>query len=162
MSLLQALDFAAKKHKLQRRKDNTTPYINHPIGVALLLEQAGITDTKVLMAALLHDTIEDTETTFKELENHFGIEVADLVQTLSDDMTLTSEERKKHQVEKMKTASTNTRVIKMADRIYNLRDMGIWPIEKQKVYKYWGRALLASCTNTNPLLEKWLSIESKE
>lgn len=159
MSVLKAVEFAAKKHCLQRRKDNETPYINHTIGVAYLLEQANVNDVSVLQAALLHDTIEDTDTTYEELVSIFGIKVADLVQSVSDDTSLTSDERKLAQVEKMKTASVETRAIKLADRIYNLRDMKLWSKEKQDRYKYWGKELLKVCSNTNPILEEWLKKE---
>ena len=158
MTLLKAVDYAAKKHKLQRRKDNETPYINHTIGVAYLLEQAGISKSEVLQAAILHDTIEDTDTSYEELVLEFGITVANLVKSVTDDTTKTSEERKRAQVEKMKTASVDTRCIKLADRIYNLRDMeNVWTQEKQEKYKYWGRELLSACEGTNSILEQWLN-----
>ena len=72
--LLDALAFAAEKHRLQRRKDaEASPYINHPIALArVLCNEAGVTDTVVLCAALLHDTIEDTNTTAEELRKRFG------------------------------------------------------------------------------------------
>lgn len=94
--LFQALLFAAKKHQTQRRKDaQASPYINHPIAVASILATAGsVTDQATLMAALLHDTVEDTETTFEELEEHFGKEVRDIVGELTDDKTLQKHERK--------------------------------------------------------------------
>jgi guanosine-3',5'-bis(diphosphate) 3'-pyrophosphohydrolase len=82
--LLKAADFAAKKHRNQRRKDVAqTPYINHPIGVAnILTAEGGVEDLAVLQAALLHDTVEDTDTTLQEIEEHFGREVRDLVSIL--------------------------------------------------------------------------------
>ena len=87
---LQALDFAAHKHSNQRRKDPAkTPYINHPIAVAnILLSEAGITDESVLIAALLHDTVEDTDTTFDEIDQRFGTVVRDIVAEVTDDKTL--------------------------------------------------------------------------
>lgn len=99
--LLKAADFAAKKHKNQRRKDSEqSPYINHPIGVAhILTEEGGVKDVSVLITALLHDTVEDTDTSFEEIELHFGREVADLVAEVTDDKSLPYGERKRLQVE---------------------------------------------------------------
>ena len=87
--ILDALGFAAHKHRDQRRKDaGATPYINHPIAVAKLLVECGIDDPVILQAAILHDTIEDTETTREELERQFGDEVAAVVVEVTDDKRL--------------------------------------------------------------------------
>ena len=98
--LLKAADFAAKKHRDQRRKDSArTPYINHPIGVAnILTEEGHVDDLATLQAALLHDTVEDTDTTFEEIEQIFGKEVRDIVDAVTDDKSLPYEERKRLQV----------------------------------------------------------------
>ena len=100
-ALLSVLAFAARKHSGQRRKDPAgTPYINHPIAVAELLARVGrVSDLAALQAAILHDTLEDTETTVQELEAHFGLEVRALVQEMTDDKSLPKEERKRLQVE---------------------------------------------------------------
>src|SRR5512138_2638809 len=84
--LLKALAFAAHKHRDQRRKDaDASPYINHPIALAdVLVNEGGVTDVEVLCAALLHDTVEDTETTPEELEREFGREIAEIVIELTD------------------------------------------------------------------------------
>jgi (p)ppGpp synthase/HD superfamily hydrolase len=89
-SLLGALKFAAQKHSRQRRKDlEATPYINHPITVAEILSRiGGISDLPTLQAAILHDTIEDTDTSARELEHTFGQEVCFFVQELTDDKRL--------------------------------------------------------------------------
>jgi GTP diphosphokinase / guanosine-3',5'-bis(diphosphate) 3'-diphosphatase len=73
-NLLKAIEFASRKHLTQRRKDkDASPYINHPIAVThLLADTGGVTDLVTLMAAVLHDTIEDTKTTAEELEAQFG------------------------------------------------------------------------------------------
>src|SRR5207244_7842625 len=93
---LHALKFAAEKHRNQRRKDaDASPYINHPIAVAAVLAtEAGVTDEATLLAALLHDTVEDTETTVQELQQLFGPVVAALVGEMSDDKSLPKEARK--------------------------------------------------------------------
>src|SRR3954470_22705876 len=85
----RAAAFAAEKHPLLKRKAvEASPYINHPIQVAYILVQADIEDPIVLASALLHDTIEDTETTHDELEIVFGHEIANIVVECSDDKTL--------------------------------------------------------------------------
>ncbi|XP_029431002.1 guanosine-3',5'-bis(diphosphate) 3'-pyrophosphohydrolase MESH1 isoform X1 [Rhinatrema bivittatum] len=123
--LLEAADFAAKKHRSQRRKDpEGTPYINHPIGVARILShEAGVTDTAVLQAALLHDTVEDTDTTFLEIEEKFGKEIRQMVEEVTDDKTLPKRERKRLQIEHARHCSQGARLVKLADKLYNLRDL---------------------------------------
>ncbi|XP_053768374.1 guanosine-3',5'-bis(diphosphate) 3'-pyrophosphohydrolase MESH1 isoform X2 [Desmodus rotundus] len=123
--LLEAADFAARKHRGQRRKDpEGTPYINHPIGVArILTHEAGITDIVVLQAALLHDTVEDTDTTLDEVELHFGAQVRRLVEEVTDDKTLPKLERKRLQVEQAPHSSPGAKLVKLADKLYNLRDL---------------------------------------
>src|SRR5579883_3142358 len=97
--LLKTVAFAAEKHVNQRRKNATkSPYINHPIGVANILSEAGVTDLVTLQGALLHDTVEDTNTTFEEIERTFGKEVCNVVRDVTDDKSLPKEQRKMLQV----------------------------------------------------------------
>ncbi|XP_064373850.1 guanosine-3',5'-bis(diphosphate) 3'-pyrophosphohydrolase MESH1 isoform X1 [Dromaius novaehollandiae] len=123
--LLEAADFAAEKHKAQRRKDpEGTPYINHPLGVArILAQEAGVTDIVVLQAALLHDTVEDTDTTFSEIEERFGEEVRRVVEEVTDDKTLPKAERKRLQIEHAPGCSRRAKLVKLADKLHNLRDI---------------------------------------
>src|SRR5713226_8182622 len=95
--LFKALTFAAYKHRNQFRKGTKpVPYINHPIAVADLLVNVGnVSDAETIVAALLHDTVEDTETTLLELENEFGSTVSGLVAELSDDKSLPKDQRKR-------------------------------------------------------------------
>src|SRR5436190_22461105 len=97
---LHALTFAAERHRNQRRKDaGASPYINHPIAVAAVLAtEAAVTDEVTLIAALLHDTVEDTETSLEELQKRFGAEVAHLVREMSDDKSLPKQVRKQLQI----------------------------------------------------------------
>lgn len=122
---MKAADFAAKKHRDQRRKDpQQTPYINHPIGVAnILINEGGVDDPIVLQAALLHDTVEDTETTLDEIEEHFGPKVRGIVAEVSDDKDLPKEERKRLQVVNAPHKSKEAKLVKLADKLYNLRDL---------------------------------------
>jgi hypothetical protein len=97
---LRAAAFAARKHRLQKRKDaEASPYINHPLEVAAILAgEGGVTDPVTLVAAVLHDTLEDTETTPEDLATAFSPTVRDLVQELTDDKRLPKPERKARQV----------------------------------------------------------------
>src|SRR5687768_11681482 len=100
VALLAAAYFAAERHVGQQRKDGITPYINHPIAVAELLARIGrVTDLGILQAALLHDTIEDTNTTGEEIERLFGQTVRGLVEEVTDDMSLPKKVRRERQLE---------------------------------------------------------------
>lgn len=101
-TLLRALAFSADKHRNQRRKDaDASPYINHPIALANVLANEGaVADVVPLAAAILHDTVEDTETTQAELVEHFGEEIASVVMEVTDDKSLLKAERKAAQVKR--------------------------------------------------------------
>lgn len=118
----RAAKFAANKHKGQTRKDGKTPYIAHPVQVATILHrEARETDPVILLGALLHDTLEDTDTTYEELVHEFGQEVADLVQEVSDDMSRSKKERRESQ--EGKHWSERAARLKIADKTANLRDL---------------------------------------
>eukprot|EP00741_Cyanophora_paradoxa_P002052 tig00000545_g1988.t1 len=159
-ALLDALVFAAAKHSKQRRKDaEGTPYINHPIGVAHLLSSiGGVTDLEVLQAAVLHDTIEDTQTTAEELEEKFGKRVKDVVLEVSDDKSLKKEERKQLQVLHAPHCSEGAKLVKLGDKLYNLRDLlrttpvG-WSAQRVEEYFAWAQAVVAGLRGTNAGLE---------
>jgi guanosine-3',5'-bis(diphosphate) 3'-pyrophosphohydrolase len=123
--VLAALAFSAHKHRDQRRKDHrASPYINHPVDlVNVLCNEAGIEDPDVLAAALLHDTIEDTQTTQEELESLFGKRVAGIVLEVTDDKSQPKAARKKAQVDHAPTLSGPAKLVKLADKICNLRDV---------------------------------------
>ena len=123
--VLKAAQFAAEKHRHQRRKDaQASPYINHPIALASLLANEGaIEDPEVLCAALLHDTIEDTETTAEELRAEFGDAIAEIVLEVTDDKTLPAAERKRLQVVHAPSSSHKAQLVKLADKICNVRDL---------------------------------------
>jgi len=125
----KALDFAAHKHTRQRRKDaESSPYINHPIALAHVLTNEGnIDDINVLCAAILHDTIEDTHTSFIELVENFGEPIALIVNEVTDDKSLPKAERKRLQIEHAPHLSYEAKLIKLADKIANLRDIALAP-----------------------------------
>jgi guanosine-3',5'-bis(diphosphate) 3'-pyrophosphohydrolase len=158
--LLQAVAFAAEKHKDQRRKDaEASPYINHPIAVAKLLAiEAGIFDEATILAAILHDTVEDTQTTFKELEEYFGAEVCGLVREVTDDKSLGKEERKQLQIEHAALSSVWAKQLKIADKICNIRDITIcppkdWSLQRRRDYLTWSGRVVAGCRGVSPVLD---------
>lgn len=159
--LIKAMTFAADKHRNQRRKDvEASPYINHPIGLAdVLANQAGVEDERVLVAAILHDTIEDTETTEQELVRLFGQEVADIVLEVSDDKSLPKAERKRLQIEYASTLSRRAKLVKLADKICNLRDVAssppaTWALERRQEYFEWATAVVDGLRGVHPELER--------
>jgi guanosine-3',5'-bis(diphosphate) 3'-pyrophosphohydrolase len=160
-NLIKALAFAADKHRNQRRKDaDASPYINHPIALAdVLANEAGIEDERVLVAAILHDTIEDTEATEQEVVRHFGQEVADIVCEVTDDKALPKAERKRLQVEHAPTLSRRAKLVKLADKIANLRDIASsppkdWPLERRQEYFDWAKAVVEGVRGVHPELER--------
>ncbi|MFO0761625.1 MAG: HD domain-containing protein [Byssovorax sp.] len=148
--VLAALSFAARKHRLQRRKDQeASPYINHPIDLAnILANEAQIFDEVVLAAAVLHDTVEDTETTLDEITEAFGAEVSAVVAEVTDDRSLSREARKRAQIEHAPTRSFRAQQLKLADKIANLRDIARsppegWSLQRKRDYFEWARAVVA-------------------
>lgn len=142
--LLKAAVFAADKHRNQRRKNaEASPYINHPIALAdVLANEGGVHDPAVLCAALLHDTVEDTETTAAELEAAFGPEIAGIVLEVTDDKSLPKDARKRLQIEHAAHASPKAKLVKLADKICNLRDILApppedWPPARKQAYFDW-------------------------
>jgi GTP diphosphokinase / guanosine-3',5'-bis(diphosphate) 3'-diphosphatase len=147
--LLKALAFAAHKHRDQRRKDPAaSPYINHPIALAdVLVNEGGVTDVEVLCAALLHDTVEDTDTTHEELANAFGSRVARIVAEVTDDQALPKAERKRLQVERAAHLSPEAKLVKLADKICNLRDVAerppaSWDLARRREYFDWAKRVV--------------------
>jgi GTP diphosphokinase / guanosine-3',5'-bis(diphosphate) 3'-diphosphatase len=145
--VVRAIEFAARKHRMQRRKDvEASPYINHPIALmSVLCVEAGIDDATILAAAALHDTIEDTETTGAELEAAFGSTIASLVAEMTDDKTLPKMERKQLQIDHSHAMSREGALVKLADKICNLRDVAAsppsgWSVERQREYFAWAKA----------------------
>src|SRR5712692_350332 len=160
INLLAAVQFAADKHRLQRRKDSgASAYINHPIDVAMVLaREGGVSDEDLLVAALLHDTVEDTKTTFDELERQFGRAIRNIVAEVTDDKTLDKQARKDLQVAHAPHASAAARHIKIADKICNIRDIGArppvgWSVDRKLEYLAWAERVVAGCRGVNPRLE---------
>ena len=160
--LRRATGFAAWKHDGQLRKgEGKTPYIHHPIEVTAILAEVGeITDLDVLQAALLHDTIEDTETTAEELESLFTTRIRGLVLDVSDAKSLFKHERKALQIEHAPHLSVEAQTIKLADKISNVTDVAFatpidWPAERQLEYFDWATRVVAGLRGCNAALEAW-------
>jgi guanosine-3',5'-bis(diphosphate) 3'-pyrophosphohydrolase len=158
--LFRALAFSAEKHTKQRRKDiDKTPYINHPISLANILAQRWVIDENVLCAAILHDTIEDTETTVSELQEHFGEKITSIVLEVTDDKSLEKSVRKQKQVEHAASISHEAKLVKLADKISNITDIinsppTDWSSERKKDYFVWAKAVVDNLRGAHQGLEK--------
>lgn len=157
---IKAAAFAAEKHRNQRRKDaDASPYINHPIALAnVLANEGGVVDATVLCAAVLHDTIEDTETTADELKQLFGDKGTSIVLEVTDDKALAKEVRKEEQVRHAPHISTEAKLVKLADKICNLRDIlasppADWSAERKQAYFEWAARVVAGLRGVHPELE---------
>ena len=158
---IKAASFSAKKHIDQKRKgDSAAPYINHPLEVANLLINVGqVEDIDVLTAAVLHDTIEDTDTTKEEITELFGEKVCEMVMEVTDDKSLAKAERKQKQIEHASHLSVGAQQIKLGDKISNIKDVmndppAGWSKERRREYVEWGEKVVAGLRGANPALEK--------
>ncbi|HWI40936.1 MAG TPA: HD domain-containing protein [Verrucomicrobiae bacterium] len=159
LRLLAAVAFAAEKHRNQCRKDGSA-FVNHVIAVArVLAEEGGVEDSDLLIAALLHDTLEDTDTSAQELEELFGSAVAGIVAEVSDDTGLASAERKRLQAERAAWLSPQAKQLRMADKICNVRDIiesppSGWSPERRVGYILWTRRVTSGCRGVNARLDE--------
>ncbi|HYL03191.1 MAG TPA: HD domain-containing protein [Steroidobacteraceae bacterium] len=163
--ILIAASFAAERHRDQRRKGKeASPYINHPLALASLLAGCGERDPELLMAALLHDTVEDTATSFGEIEGVFGAGVAGIVREVTDDKSKPRDERKRLQIEHAAHLSRRAQLVKLADKICNLRDMtssppADWSLERRREYFDWAKAVVDAMRGAHPRLEALFDAE---
>ena len=159
--ILKAFRFAADKHNDQRRKDSkASPYINHLIGVTeTLWNVAGVRDVNLLVAAILHDTIEDTNTTAEEIKAEFGEDVLTLVLEVTDDKSLPKQTRKQLQIEHAPHISERAKMLKISDKINNIRDIvksppSNWSLERRQEYLLWSERVVVGLRGVSPQLEK--------
>ena len=157
--MLQFIDEFSRKHRTQRRKDeDASPYINHPIALmSVLCVEAHVCHPIILSAAALHDTIEDTETTGAELEREFGSAIASIVSEMTDDKSLPRAARKRLQIEHAPHMSWEGALVKLADKICNLRDVAAyppagWSLERQREYFEWAKAVVDALRPVNAKL----------
>ena len=160
-NLLKATWFAAEKHSEQRRKNTAaTPYINHPIEVAEYLQRVGgVSDESILIAALLHDTIEDTDRTESEIRDAFGETVLKLVLECTDDKRLEKAERKRLQIVNAPKKSPGAKQIKLADKTCNLLSIladppSGWSVARQLEYFQWASQVVEGLTGVNNELDQ--------
>ncbi|HEX8368716.1 MAG TPA: HD domain-containing protein [Pyrinomonadaceae bacterium] len=160
--LLQAASFAAKRHSNQKRKGaDGEPYINHPLEVANLLASVGnVEDYDVLIAALLHDTVEDTGTTGEEITGLFGANVCGMVLEVTDDKSLPKAARKQMQIEHAPHLSSGAKLVKLGDKISNITDIMNnppldWSVQRKREYVEWGEKVVAGLRGANENLEKY-------
>ena len=158
--LLEAASFAAVRHTGHHRKgNNQEPYINHPLDVAnLLANVGGVDDVDVLIAAILHDTVEDVGVTREEIAERFGERVAGIVMEVTDDKSLPKAERKRQQVEHAPRLSPEAKLVKLGDKISNIKDVTNkppkdWDIQRRREYIDWGESVVAGLREINPDLE---------
>ena len=159
--VIEAINYAAKKHQNQRRKNKEkTPYINHPIEVANTLADVGnVVDENTIIAAFLHDTIEDTYATPEEIDKLFGKEVLSIVLELTDDKRLPKKERKRLQVENAPKKTKSAKLVKLADKICNIKSIYNeppvnWSLEKKLEYLNWAKKVVHGLRGINQALEK--------
>ena len=160
VQLLDAIIFAADKHQGQVRKDaDHSPYITHPLAVARIIAEIGrIADNQVFIAAILHDTIEDTDATEEEIRLHFGEEILQIVLEVTDDKFLEKMERKQRQVIHAPGLSYPARIVKLADKIINCQDIlqnppEDWTLQRRRDYIQWGADVISQIRGTNQWLE---------
>ncbi len=158
--LIKAFRFAAEKHSLQRRKNiSATPYINHAIEVAEYISTVGgITDENVLIAAVLHDSIEDTNTSREEIASHFGNDVLSLVLECSDDKSFDYHERKKLQITNASSKSKNAKMISIADKVCNVQSIindppANWSLNRRLAYVKWAIEVMDGLFGHNPTMD---------
>ena len=159
--IIRAAYFAGEKHRNQRRGDiEETPYINHPLELAsILVEEGQIDDVDVICAALLHDTIEDTNTSYDELVNQFGKSIAKIVLEVSNDMSLDPALRKSRELESIQSLSNAAKLVKLADKIANIRDVSTmppvgWSLDRKKAYFDFALKIVDQAKDVSPLLYK--------
>lgn len=158
--LARAYHFAAVHHTNQKRKGKAgEPYINHLTEVAeLVAEATGGEDIDLIIAAVLHDTVEDTGVSRADLEREFGPHVAGVVLEVTDDKSLPKGERKRLQIEHAPHLSWSAKVIKLADKTANLHSLkksppSEWSAARAEEYIEWSQAVVAGIRGTNAWLE---------
>jgi (p)ppGpp synthase/HD superfamily hydrolase len=168
IAVLRAADTAARWHVHQRRKGGAQePYINHLLEVASLITEAtGGTDPNLVIAALLHDAVEDQGVSFETIAREYGKQVADIVMEVTDDKTLPKGERKRRQIEAAPKKSSGAKLVKLADKTSNLRTIATspaadWSVERRLEYIEWAKEVVAGLRGTSPWLERQTAANDK-
>ena len=158
--VLEAASFAARAHAHQLRKDGVTPYAAHPFRVCLIVRHVfGIDDADILMAALLHDAIEDTTADYEDIKERFGGKIARWVALLSKDMRLPEDEREAAYIATLAAAEPAVKIAKLADIYDNLTDSQHLSAEsRRRTVERTGRYLAALAQNLSEFAERPLAI----
>src|SRR6516165_597237 len=161
VTVLKAADAAARWHVNQRRKGAAQePYVTHLLEVAMLVAEATAgADPNLIVAALLHDTIEDQGVTREEIAAQFSDDVADLVVEVTDDKKLPKAERKRLQIKHAPKLTPRAKILKLADKISNLRSLATsppadWPMQRRSDYVIWTTEVVQGLRGTSGLLEQ--------
>jgi len=161
VTVLRAADAAARWHVNQRRKGAAQePYVTHLLEVAMLVAEATAgADPNLVVAALLHDTIEDQGVTREEIAAQFSDDVADLVVEVTDDKKLPKAERKRLQIKHAPKLTPRAKILKLADKISNLRSLATsppadWPMQRRSDYVIWTTEVVQGLRGTSGLLEQ--------
>jgi (p)ppGpp synthase/HD superfamily hydrolase len=167
--VLDAASTAARWHAKQRRKGTAhEPYINHLLDVATLVAEATRgNDPNLIVAALLHDAIEDQGISRSTIAEQFGEDVAALVEEVTDDKSLPQDVRKRLQVEQAPKKSARAKILKLADKISNVTAIGEdpppnWSVERQRQYVRWGRDVVAGLRGAWPELEHLFDVAAAQ
>jgi GTP diphosphokinase / guanosine-3',5'-bis(diphosphate) 3'-diphosphatase len=159
-AILDAASFAAQKHQGHIRKDErASPYVTHPLAVARIICSIGeVYDPTILIAAILHDTIEDTNTTEAEIQERFGKEILSIVLEVTDDKSQNKMARKQQQVIHAPDLTRGAKIIKLADKLTNCLDIlhtppKDWSLNRRQEYIQWAADVVAQIRGTNPYLE---------
>ena len=159
-SFIEALDFAAYRHRFDKTK-NEEPYINHVISVCKLIAVTGeVSDEDILIAAALHDTVEKTGTKANEINYHFGDKVFQLVMEVTDHSGGNDTEKFQQQLQRVESLSSSARVIKLADKIANVKSLLSfppegWDLQKRSLYINWADRIITALKGTNQKLESY-------
>jgi|SRR6516165_8934400 (p)ppGpp synthase/HD superfamily hydrolase len=169
IAVLKAADAAARWHVHQRRKGAAEePYINHLLEVATLVAEATHgEDPELVIAALLHDAIEDQEVPRAVIAQAFGAGVAEIVEEVTDDKRLPKQERKRLQVENAPRKSRRAKILKLADKTSNLRALAAspppnWSVKRRLDYVKWARDVAKGLTGVSAWLEGEFERAAKE
>jgi (p)ppGpp synthase/HD superfamily hydrolase len=155
--LFEALEYASKLHKDQRRKGNGgSPYVNHLIEVASLLSRvAEVTDHEVIIAAILHDVLEDTEAREGDIFDRFGGTVLAYVKHVTDDKLLSLEKRRIAQLKSIENSSSQIQLIKLADHCSNIASLPpSWDRARLESYISWSHSIAVHCYSASEELAK--------
>lgn len=166
--ITKALDYASQKHKTQKRKNKEgTPYVNHLIDVMNILVKHKVKSKKVLSGAILHDVIEDTDGSYQEIKEKFSKDIANIVLECSDNKKLPKVERKKLQIEEASKKSKEAKLVKIADKISNLKSLSneapdTWSIERLIGYMVWSKKVVDNLNTKKSLHKTFKKIYQRE